>query len=143
MMSLGEPVALPLRHIFTDGLYAREITMPKGAMLSSLIHKTQHPYVISKGKVKVFDGDKTIILEAPYLGVTEPNTRRALLILEETIWTTFHVTEKTDVDEIKKDIIQEYENPLLDQEKLKERHDISVSEFEIINKRKILKEGGN
>ena len=45
-------------------------------------------------------------LVAPYTGITKPMTRRVLLIEQDCIWTTFHVTEKTDVGEIEKDIIE-------------------------------------
>ena len=41
----------PLVHRFTPGMYIREIFMPAGTMLTSMIHKTEHPYVVSQGKV--------------------------------------------------------------------------------------------
>jgi hypothetical protein len=54
-------------------------------------------------------------VEAPYFGITEPGTRRVLVMLEDTVWTTFHATELTDPEEIAKAILVEYENPLLAQ----------------------------
>jgi hypothetical protein len=105
-------VEMPVRHIFTPGLYAREITMKAGTVLTSKIHKTEHPFVISKGKVLVYDAT-VVELKAPYTGITKPNTRRLIKILEDTIWTTFHVTDKTTVEEIEEDIILNRENPLI------------------------------
>jgi len=105
----------PVKHYFTPGLYVREITMPEGAVLTSKIHKTEHPFVISKGKCLVYlnreDGWKE--LSSPYIGITKPNTRRILAILEETVWTTFHVTDLTDLLEIEDTLLESYENKLL------------------------------
>jgi hypothetical protein len=41
------------------------------------------------------------------MGVTMPGTKRALRIHEDTIWTTFHATELTDVAEIERTILAE------------------------------------
>jgi hypothetical protein len=86
----------PVTHIFTDGLYIRQILMPAGpvddrTLVFSEIHKTQHPYVVTRGKVAVFTvGKGWEVLTAPFQGITEPGARRALLILEDTVWTTYH-----------------------------------------------------
>ena len=100
-------VELPVVHRFTDGMYIREIQIPAGTMLTSMTHKTQHPFVISQGSVKVTsDNEGSIIYEAPYTGVTEPNTRRALHALTDVVWTTFHVTNETDVAKIAEEILE-------------------------------------
>ena len=81
----------PLVHKFTDGMYIREIFMPAGSLWTSKIHKTEHPYVVSYGKVAVsIDADEWYEITAPYTGITTPGTRRVLFILEDCIWTTFH-----------------------------------------------------
>jgi len=98
MLSDNYPIIdLPLRHFFSKGLYGREIFMPKevngitGIVVMSEIHKTQHQFSISKGKVAVsIDGKDWVELEAPYHGVTEAGTRRILFIIEDCIWTTYH-----------------------------------------------------
>ena len=38
----------PLKHTFADGLYIREIFMPKGQIVSTGIHKIEHPYFVQK-----------------------------------------------------------------------------------------------
>lgn len=93
-------------HDFCPGVYARSIFMPAGTVLTSKIHKTQHFFVVSKGVCTVVNshGVKELIT-APHLGVTFPGTKRALHIHEDTVWTTFHATELTDVAEIEKAIL--------------------------------------
>ena len=107
-------VSLPLTHRFTPGLYVREIFMPKGTLVTSKIHKTRHPYVISMGVVSVWtEADGVKNLAAPHTGITEPGTRRLIYVHEDCIWTTFHPTNETDIDKIEEQIIEKHENPLL------------------------------
>lgn len=91
---------MPLNHIFTPGLYVREVCMRKGSLVISRIHLTEHPFVISAGVVSVLDDDGWKTLRSPFTGVTKPGTRRILLVHEDTIFSTFHVTNETDPDEI-------------------------------------------
>tara|TARA_R110002020_G_scaffold176568_2_gene368883 strand:+ start:826 stop:1320 length:495 start_codon:yes stop_codon:yes gene_type:complete len=135
LIDSGSPIAFPLVHRFTDNMYIREITMPKGSLLTSKIHNTNHPFVVTKGKCKVFDGDDVMDIEAPYTGITEKDTRRVLYIEEETVWTTFHVTDKKDVDEIEKEIIKPHENNLVDKKIYENIKKITVSNEKTINKK--------
>lgn len=108
MLALPEEQRLTFenQHDFCPGVYARTIFMPKGMVLTSQIHLTQHFFVVVKGSCTVVgsDGSKRFI-EAPYMGVTMPGTKRALYIHEDCIWTTFHATDLTDVEEIGKKIM--------------------------------------
>lgn len=98
-------VELPLHHVFTPHLYTREILLKKGTLLTSRIHLTEHPFVLSSGAVSVWTEDGgCVFLRAPHTGVTKAGTRRLIYAHEDTIWSTFHVTEKTDPDEIVKEI---------------------------------------
>jgi len=84
-------VNMPLVHRFAPGLYIREIFMPKGTIVVSRIHKTTHPFVVSKGECEVWCPERGWQrIKAPYTGITTPGTQRLLLIHEDTIWTTFH-----------------------------------------------------
>ncbi len=88
---------LPVKHRFTPGMYIREIFIPAGTLLTSRVHQTEHPFSISLGDVSVFTlGGAVSRLKAPYTGITKPGTRRMLYAHENTIWTTFHVTDETD-----------------------------------------------
>ena len=111
----------PLVHKFTDGMYIREIFMPAGSLWTSKIHKTEHPYVVSYGKVAVsIDADEWYEITAPYTGITTPGTRRVLFILEDCIWTTFHridgmKSEFNDLSEEKiKEIVEGIEDKILE-----------------------------
>ena len=77
-------VECPLIHRFTPGMYIREIFMPKGTYVISKIHKTEHPFVVTMGRVKVWIEDKGVEeIAAPFVGTTKPGTRRILEISED------------------------------------------------------------
>jgi len=108
-------VELPVTHRFTEGMYIREIKIPAGTMLTSMVHKTEHPFVISDGVIKVTsDNEGSVIYEAPYTGITKPNTRRALHALTDVVWTTFHATTETDVEKICDEILEPLNNNQLE-----------------------------
>lgn len=118
-------VECPLKHTFVPGMYIREIFMPKGSLITSLIHKTEHPFFILKGSAKVkITQDEWQELSAPYSGITYPGTRRILYIEEDCIWVTVHRTEVEPVDDsreailaavdlITDELIEKHENKLL------------------------------
>lgn len=93
-------------HRFTPGMYIRECFMPKTSLVISQIHKTEHPFTISHGACMVWtleDGVK--LYKAPHTGITKPGTKRLLVMLEDTIWTTYHPTTLTNVEQIESEIL--------------------------------------
>jgi hypothetical protein len=120
------PVECALNHSWIDGQgYVREIFMPAGTWVTSMIHKYEHPFAIIQGRVSVFsENDGVQILEAGYRGITKPHTRRVLFIHEDCIWVTFHPTtifpkdgsEESILEAIElitNEIIEKRDNPLL------------------------------
>ena len=121
MMQTGEADmngknSCPVKHSFADGMYIREIFMPKGTLLISKIHKKKHPYFVLKGKVQVSTEEGVVVIEAPYHGMTEPGTRRTLLVEKDTVWITVHKTEHKDLVEIEKEIIGKNFDSVLESE---------------------------
>lgn len=130
LISECEPIICPLKHTFIPGFYIREIFMPKGVerkvnLITSRVHNTFHPFFVLKGKVAVYsDNDGEIVIEAPYSGITTPDTRRVLKIIEDTVWVTVHATDIVPKDdsveaieyaanEVAEQILAKHENPLL------------------------------
>lgn len=98
-------VKLPLRHLFTPGLYTRECFIPKGTVATTRIHLKEHPFVILKGTASVWTSEHGWRkVSAPFLGVTTPSTRRLIYAHDDVVWATFHVSDKTDPDEIAREV---------------------------------------
>ena len=98
---LQEPqVEIETKHYFADGLYAREIFIPKGTLLTGKIHKREHINIISKGDITVVTTNGKKRVKAPCTIISEPGTKRAGFAHEDTIWITVHAVESNDIEEI-------------------------------------------
>lgn len=110
----------PLRHHFADGSYAREMLIPAGTMVIGKIHRHAHVNVISKGRIYVATEFGCEILEAPFTFVSKPGTKRAVYAIEDTVWTTIHVTNETDLEKVEDVVIcKDYETFEAEQRLLK------------------------
>jgi hypothetical protein len=109
----GEGYAgFPVTHHFVPGMYCRELFMPAGSVVTSYIHRFEHPYVVSQGECYVFNDEcKWDHIAAPHFGVTKAGTRRFLVMVRDTIWTTFHITPTTDVEAVEREIFIRPDNP--------------------------------
>lgn len=102
---VGDSDNCPLRHSFADGCYVREIFLPKGTLVVGKIHKHSHPNFIMFGKVVVVTEEGKSIINGPRSLISPAGTKRVVLALEDTVWVTVHVTEKTNLEEIEEEII--------------------------------------
>jgi hypothetical protein len=111
--------------LFTPGMYSRTIIVPPNVYLTSLVHKTEHQYLVSKGAIVIYTEDNGMVLiQSPYLGITLPGVRRFAKTVTDVVWTTFHPTNiqpKSNSEEdinsarelVEKEIFEKYENLLL------------------------------
>ena len=116
-----DDVECPVTHHFAPGLYAREMFIPQDALVVGKIHKHAHVNTISQGRVLVTtEHDGVEEFTAPYTFVSKPGTKRAVLALEDTIWTTYHPTEEQDLEKIENHVIaptyDDYEQFRLEQD---------------------------
>lgn len=97
-------VPIVTRHFFTPGIYAREIVVPAGTVITGAEHRTDYIAVLSQGVVSVWqeDGEPPALLRAPLTIVSKVGARRMGLVHEDMIWTDFfpNPTEDRDVDRI-------------------------------------------
>lgn len=116
-------VEMPPVHTFAQGIYAREITIPKGTLLTGKIHKTEHINIVSKGDISVLTEDGIKRIKAPFIMVARPGTKRVGFAHEDTVWTTIHATNETDLEKLETELIAKTHDEvelLKDVEKLKE-----------------------
>jgi len=77
-------------------LYARELKMPKGAIVIGKIHKEQTLNILSQGKISLLKDGKKVYLEAPYTYVSEPGIQKAAYIEEDVTWLNIHITKHSE-----------------------------------------------
>ena len=107
-------VEMPLQHTFAPGVYVRTIFIPAGSVIVGKIHKHRHANVLSQGHVTVLTESGGLEdLHGPLTMVSEPGTKRAVYAHTDTVWTTIHPTDKTDLADIEEEVIaktyEEYE----------------------------------
>jgi len=98
---LGLPqIDIQIRHYFAPGLYAREVSIPAGALLIGAIHKTENLICVSKGSLQVVTEDGTTTVTAPAMLTCPAGRKNAVHALEDSVWTNFHPTNETDLDKL-------------------------------------------
>ncbi len=100
-----EQVDFPLRHYHANGIYAREIQTPAGAIVVGKIQKYSHVNTISKGRCIVITENGRMEIVAPFTFVSEAGAKRCVCVLEDVIWTTYHATEKEILEDIEEELI--------------------------------------
>jgi len=98
----------PMSEEYGCAVYGREIFLPKGCLIIGKIHRHAHLNFILKGSVSVSTEHGKKVMEAPCTFVSEPGLKRAVRALEDTIWTTVHLTNtpgEDHLDEIEDEVI--------------------------------------
>lgn len=94
-----------LTHHFADGVYARELFIPKDAVIVGKIHRFGHLNFLMKGDISVLTEHGIKRLKAPAVIKSSPGIKRAGYAHEDTIWITVHATTVTDLEKIEDQVI--------------------------------------
>tara|TARA_R110002126_G_scaffold223609_1_gene368603 strand:+ start:124 stop:585 length:462 start_codon:yes stop_codon:yes gene_type:complete len=102
---VGDSDMFPLNHSFSEGVYIREMLMPKDGLIVGKIFKCSHHFILLKGKLLItMPGEETKIHTAPSWFTCTSNVRRVLLSLEDSVF--MNVLPNTD-NETNIDILEE------------------------------------
>lgn len=99
-------VECPVKNYFVPGMYAREMTIPAGVVLTGAVHKTEHLSTISAGRIMVQTDEGVVEIAAPHTFISKPGAKRAGYALETTVWTTYHATTTTDLDKLVEELTE-------------------------------------
>ena len=108
---LGNKLA-PLEHTFADGVYVRQMYMPKDTAVVGKIHKREHVWFLLQGCIGVATEDKIKEYEAPCYVVSPGGSKRVILALEDTIFVNIHPNPNNTQDLIeleKYNVAKDYE----------------------------------
>lgn len=98
---------LGIVHHFSDGLYSKEIHIPKNYQVGSHSHNYSHLSVLAKGKVIVKTDDSEQEFIAPACIEIKAGIHHMIVALEDTTWFCIHATDETDESKIDQVLIQE------------------------------------
>lgn len=102
-------IDIPVRHYFSPGVYAREITIPTGSTITGKIHKYAQLNILSFGDISVLTEEGIKRVQAPFTIVSPPGTKRVAYAHSECVWTTVHGTYETDLAELEYTFIAQTE----------------------------------
>jgi hypothetical protein len=91
---------LPVKHTFADGMYTREMFIPKGTIVIGKIHKQECMNFCVKGKIYVATETGSMLVEAPYSVASPAGLQRIGYAMEDTIWINVFRTDETDSETI-------------------------------------------
>lgn len=98
-------VEIKTTHDFAPGLYARSVFIPAGVTVVGKIHRTKHMNMLVQGELSVMTENGVERLHAPCVIVSEPGIKRVGYAHTDCVWTTFHVTEETDLEKLEQELI--------------------------------------
>lgn len=99
-------VETPTTHYFSPGLYAREMFIPAGTVLTGAVHKTEH-LVQFVGDITVLTDGGMQRLTGRHTFVSKPGVKRIGYAHADTWCTGFFATDKTDIEELENDLVED------------------------------------
>lgn len=106
--SAGLGLEIRTRHYFSPGLYAREVFIPGGTVLTGATHKTEH-LVLFAGDITVWHEGAMVRLTGHRTLVSKPGAKRVGFAHADTYCTGFFPTDETDPAALERMLVQEPE----------------------------------
>ena len=103
------------KHTFADGIYVREMSIPKGEAVIGAIHKHLHVWILLSGCIRVATQDSVEEYKAPCTLLSRPGIKRVIYAVEDSIFTNIHKnpSDTQDLDILQEEIValnyKEYE----------------------------------
>jgi hypothetical protein len=91
---------LPVRHEVHGGMYARELFIPEGVVLTGKIHLEDHICILSQGDLSVMTDDGIKRLQAPAIFNARAGLKKIGYAHKNCTFTTVHATNLTAIDEL-------------------------------------------
>ena len=97
----------PLKHVFADQIYLRELTIKKGMVMVGAIHNHLHIFFLLKGHLTLSDKNSVEDYEAPCYVVSKPGIQRAVYANEDSIVVNIHKnpTNNKNIEELEKELV--------------------------------------
>jgi quercetin dioxygenase-like cupin family protein len=93
-------IDLGTQHHFSDGLYAKEMKIPKGYAAGMHKHEYSHLSILSKGRVIVRTDEYNNEYVAPACIDIKAGLNHTIEALEDSVWFCIHATQETDITKI-------------------------------------------
>ena len=105
---------LVTEHFFSDGMYSRKVFRKAGTLIVGKVHLKDHFFICTKGEIIAWTENGMKKLSAGDIIECKSGTKRVTLATMDSIGTTVHRTDKTDLNEIEAELIKPDETALFD-----------------------------
>jgi quercetin dioxygenase-like cupin family protein len=101
-------------HFFADGMYSRRVFRKAGTLIVGKVHLKDHFFICTKGEIIAWTENGMKKLSAGDIIECKRGTKRVTLATMDSIGTTVHRTDKTNLEEIEAELIEPDETALFD-----------------------------
>jgi hypothetical protein len=113
MLGLPGQIKIPTDHIFSGGVYIRQVKIPVGTLVMGMRHRNATCNILLKGVLQVYveEGKPPITIVGPHIFTSPPGAKKFAYCQEEAIFINIIPTNEIDPDEIERQVIipeQEY-----------------------------------
>ena len=105
LMRQREQVDIPPTHYFAQGLYARQIIVPKGVLATGKVHLDDYLIVIPYGDLTVRCEDGVQRIKGPAVFTAKRGMKHIGFAHEETMWICVHAAKATTPDEAERELV--------------------------------------
>lgn len=91
---------IPSRHYSVNGLFVREIKVPKGVIVTGVEYKKDAILIIAKGSGTIFTMNGPVEVKAPFVVANHPGSKQMGYTAEEVVLLAVYPTNETDVNKV-------------------------------------------
>ena len=105
--SIAEVPDVPIKHLFADQIYIRQMNIKQGQVIIGAIHNHLHAWFLMEGKVIINNNGEIIEHIAPCYTVSEPGSKRLIYALEDSIFVNVHKNPSNteNIEDLEKEIV--------------------------------------
>ena len=99
-------VDLQIKHHFSSGVYARQMTLPAGHFAVTHAHAYDHLSILASGEVLVMKDNVQVRYHAPAVITILAGCHHRIEAVQDSVWFCIHATDETDPAELDEVLIK-------------------------------------
>ena len=96
-----------LNHYRIPGVYARELKLKAGTILTGKIHNFESMGILSQGRMRILTSEGAKIVEAPYVTVDKPGVKRLGVCETDCTFVSIHRTDAETIEDIEDELVSD------------------------------------
>lgn len=104
LMSAREMEPPPVKHTFCNGMYMRELFIPKHTLLAGKLHKVTCLNICSSGDIDIATEHGSVRVGAGFTAASPAFTQKLGYAYEDTVWVNIFRTDETDIGKLERDL---------------------------------------